>query len=49
MAIKVSAVGAVVLIEWLATKRHPSKALAVVNFAGAGALTAVAIRNWRLR
>jgi hypothetical protein len=49
VAIKVSAVGAVVLIEWLATRHHPSKALAVVNFAGAGALTGVAARNWRIK
>jgi hypothetical protein len=49
VAIKVSAVGAVVLIEWLATRHHPSKVPAIVNFAGAGALTGVAVRNWRIK
>lgn len=49
LALKAGAVGAVILVEWLATRHHTSKTPAVVNFCGAGALSGIAVRNWRVK
>ena len=47
-AIKSASVGTQLLVQYLFARRNPrlTKALSVVNFVGAGALTAVAIRNY---
>jgi hypothetical protein len=47
-AIKSGAIGAQLLVQYLTARRAPrlAKVLSIVNFAGAGVVTGVAIRNY---
>lgn len=50
-AVKFGVLGAVVGLELLQVRKNPNseKPLAITNFVMAGALTGVAVRNWRVR
>ncbi len=50
IAVKSGIIGGVVLVQWLLSRRHPErrKAFAVTNYALAGVVTGVAIRNSRI-
>jgi hypothetical protein len=51
VAVKTGSLGGQLLLQYIVARRSPkiAKVLSFVNFAGAGALTAVAVRNYRIQ
>ena len=47
--LKITAVGTVVSVEWLLTRHRSKRSAAAVNFATAGALAGISIRNWKVK
>ena len=47
--LKITATGAVVGVEWLLLRHRSKRSAAVVNFATAGALAGISVRNWRAK